>query len=724
MYKKIISFILCAVVAGSCLLPPSQLFAETGVATPEYDRTEQGKSKKADKILAQAEQQQQPTEPEQIPPPVPGRLQPTEPGQPQSGLPLTAPPQPVTPPSTGVTPPSTGVTPPSTGVTPPSTDVTPPSSGKARSKRSKQTEGKKGEVSFFFDDADIFEVAQTVFGDVLGVNYLIDPKVTGRVNFRTVTPIPKSEVLPVMEVIFRLNGIGFLVEEGLYRIVPLSDVSRELVYAQVGKDPGKVAMELFTFKNLSLRDSMKDIENALGLSVKGGKIRVLPIYRLNALLVVASTKEQLDYVRGWVSTFDQLFNGAKPTVYVYSVQNGKAVDVANMLQEIFLGSKAPAQSSAGTSKATQQPAKYPADAAKMPGAQGTAGQPATPSIPSFSPAPSGGESLVSEITRIIPDEITNTIAILATPEDYARMLDTLRQIDIVPRQVMIEAMVAEVTLTDNLRFGLQWMIQNDLKLQMDPFKNDINLNGPITFQAPIQDATLVYTAIDLNNQVKLKIQSLADNNKAKILSSPHVLVSDNREARIQVGDQIPISTQTATTPLSGGNNVTNSVVSTIQYKDTGTILKVKPQVNDSGLVALEISQEVSKANATPILGTLQYVITKREISTNLVVQDGQTIVLGGLIDETTSRGRSGIPFLSKIPVLGYLFGSTINDTARTELIILLTPHVIRNQQEAGKTASDYRNRFERDTRVNIDEFNKDKGKEKPDGGDAGNGTLK
>jgi general secretion pathway protein D len=173
-----------------------------------------------------------------------------------------------------------------------------------------------GTVSFFFDDADIFEVAQTVFGDVLKVNYIIDPRVKGRVNFRTVTPIPRDEVLPLMEIILRLNGIGFVEEKGLYNIVPLDEVSRELVYAQIGKSPENVALELFTFKNMNLKDSMAEIESALGLSLKGGMVRILPVYHMNSLIVVASTKEQLEYIRKWIEVFDNMFLVARPNVFV------------------------------------------------------------------------------------------------------------------------------------------------------------------------------------------------------------------------------------------------------------------------------------------------------------------------------------------------------------------------------------------------------------------------
>ncbi|MDP2754342.1 MAG: secretin N-terminal domain-containing protein [Nitrospirota bacterium] len=562
-----------------------------------------------------------------------------------------------------------------------------------------------GTVSFFFDDADIFEVAQTIFGDVLKVNYIIDPKVKGRVNFRTVTPIPKDEVLPVMEIILRLNGIGFVEERGIYNIVPLDEVSRELVYAQIGKSPENVAIELFTFKNLNLKDSMSDIENALGLSVKGGLVRIMPVYHMNSLMVVASSKEQLEYIRKWIEVFDNMFSVARPKIFVYPVQNSKAKDVASLLQSIFGGAAGPTSAPAPRTEVPKTP---------------TPGAPPTAPRTGAAAVVSGTGSLISPETKIFADEIANSLIILATPSDYEFIKETIQKIDIMPRQVMIEAIVVSVTLTDNLRFGLQWTIQNDFNIKgIKPFKNDVNISGPLTLNTPITDSVFTFTAYDLANKVKLMIQSLAKEDKAKILSSPHILVADNREAKIQVGDQIPIATSTTTTPLSGGTEVTNTTTATIQYKDTGTILKVKPQINDSGLVALEITQEVSKGNTTTVLGTEQFIISKREVTTNLVAQDGQTIVIGGLIDETTSKVRTGIPFLSRIPILGYLFGSTVDDTTRTELIILLTPHVVRNQQEAQGVTSDYVDRYKGSTKdKDINKFIKDKGKKEQSSSDA------
>lgn len=254
--------------------------------------------------------------------------------------------------------------------------------------------------------------------------------------------------------------------------------------------------------------------------------------------------------------------------------------------------------------------------------------------------------------------------------------------------------MASIKLVDNLKFGLQWAIQNDLKLTgVKPFKNDFDLSGPLEFASTISGPSLTFTASDIAGNTKLLIQALAENNKAKVLSAPHILVSDNREARIQVGDQVPIATSVTTysgTTSSGSSTTTsNPTTYTVQYKDTGTILKVKPQINDSGLISLEVSQEVSSVARQTVLGTEQYVVSKKEVTTSLVAQDGQTIVIGGLIDETTSKGRAGLPFLSKIPLLGYLFGSTTDETTRTELIILLTPYVVRSQAEAGNMSSGY-----------------------------------
>jgi general secretion pathway protein D len=290
----------------------------------------------------------------------------------------------------------------------------------------------------------------------------------------------------------------------------------------------------------------------------------------------------------------------------------------------------------------------------------------------------GGETTVADFTKIISDEITNTVIILSTPEDYATIAKSIEQIDIVPRQVIIEGMIASVSLTNNLSLG----VANLLKGRVSGYDTSIGLNTD-KLPAGLATAGFAFLAADAAGIVKALLTALAADSNAKVLASPHILVSDNRDARIQVGQQVPLMTSETygTAGVAPQRNY--------QYKDIGIILKVKPRINQGGLVSLEISQEISTAEKISLGGTDQFLLNKTEASTNLVVQDGQTIVIGGLIREDTTKSRSGIPFLYKIPLLGWLFGGWEDDKKRQELIILLTPRVIKNQKEAKDLSAEY-----------------------------------
>jgi len=493
----------------------------------------------------------------------------------------------------------------------------------------------------------------------------------------------------------RMNGIGFVEERGLYRIVPLTDVPKELVYAQIGKAPEKVAIDMIAFKNLELKEAMPDIENALGLHLKGGTVRILPIYRLNSLIIVATSAEQLMYIKKWVQVLDDMFSVTRLKIFVYALQNSKATHIASLMQSIFSGS---------SSTSTTTPTPTPRPATPRAATAGTAAQPTTTSStePRTGAAAtvSGGGKFVSPETKVFADEITNSLIILATASDYSFIEETIRKLDVLPRQVVIEALIAEIKLTDDLSFGLAWSLRTDISFSLKPFDNPINLDSRIgqrsstlRTDADTNEGTILsgsgfsFLATDSSGIVRARIEALASASRARVLASPHVLVLDNREARIQVGDQVPIAT--SETNVSGSTDIQR----TIQYKDTGVILKVKPQVNEGGLVTLELSQEVSTYSIQKIFDSDQVVISKREAVTNLVAQNGQTIVIGGLITELTSNANEGIPFLSKIPLFGYLFGGTTDKYERRELIILLTPHVMRDLNEARDVTSDFLQRM-------------------------------
>ncbi len=572
---------------------------------------------------------------------------------------------------------------------------------------------KRGDVSFNFDDADVYSVIQTIFGDVLRVNYIIDPRVKGRVNFRSVAPVAKEDVLPLMEVILRLNGVGIVEEGGLYRIVPIADLPKEPAPVGMGRDPeeitltGKARLQVVPIKYIQSTEMTRILTPFLSTSAV-----IVDVPKSNHIVII-DTDANVKRLLQLVDTFDnEKLKQVTPKVFVYAVQNSKAKDVAALLQQIFQKGGASTAPKTSTTTTSQRP--------PIPG------QPTAPTTPSQQISVGGqstGEALVSDITRIIPDEVTNTIIVLATPEDYGLILDTIQKIDIMPRQVLIEALIVDITLTDNLSFGLSWSMNTDLKLTgLKPFKNPLDLTGPGSMasvnagnlSSTPSDKGFTFIGHDPSGNVRAVLSALDDRSRGKVVAAPHILVSDNREARIQVGQQIPIATSTSSTPIAStvtpGTTTTAIPVvgtSTIQYKDIGIILKVKPQVNDSGLIALELSQEISSISAKPVtVGGLDEVsIDKTEATSNLVARDGETIIIGGLIREDTSHGTTGFPFLSRIPIIGALFGTTEDTATRKETIILLTPHVIRNQQEAKSVTSEFADRYKNATKDNeLDKF--------------------
>jgi len=551
----------------------------------------------------------------------------------------------------------------------------------------------KGSISLNFDDADVYQVIQTIFGDVLRVNYIVDPRVKGRVTFRSVAPIPNDQVLPIMETILRINGIGVVEDGGLYRIVPISEVAREPAAVGFGRDPekipssGKSLVQVVPILFLQSSEVIKLITPFLSVNAV-----VIDVPKTNQIIIV-DTDASVKRILQFLATFDNEQQKKKQAqVYVYAVQNGKAKNVANLLQQIFLGAKPLTTTERPHTTTTTPTSTTPRSPTQQP-AQPPVPQPQ----PTKPPTTGAGETLVSDITRIFADEILNSVIILATPEDYKLIKETIDKIDVQPRQVMIEGIVAQVNLTDNLSLGLSYAFKTQFKISGDSvMKGTLGLNtGKLNAKSlPTSGFTFVGTVGD---DYRAIIDALATQSRAKVIAAPHILVTDNREARIQVGQQVPIVTST-----SYDTTVTSSRTSTIQYKDIGIILKVTPQVNESGLVALDLAQEVSTYSTIELgLNETTIILNKAEATTNVVVKDGETIIIGGLIREDTDKSRSGVPLLSKIPLLGYLFGNTTDNETRQEYIILLTPRVIKNQSDAKDMTNDYVDRMTRSGKGKI-----------------------
>ena len=255
----------------------------------------------------------------------------------------------------------------------------------------------------------------------------------------------------------------------------------------------------------------------------------------------------------------------------------------------------------------------------------------------------------------------------------------LIKLDVVPLQVLIEVTIAEVTLTDDLEYGLQWFFRSG--------NSQFDLSESLTARSFGDFAGFSY--LFSTSDARVTLNAIASVTDLKIISSPSLMVLDNQTAEIQVGDQVPVSTQSAVSVSDPDAPIVNS----IEYFDTGVILRVTPRVNAGGLVIMELEQEVSDVVETVTSGIDSPTINQRRIKTTVAVQSGETVALGGLIRDDRARSNSGIPLLRDIPVLGKLFSTTIEGAARTELIVLITPRVVRSQFEARQVTEELRRRI-------------------------------
>jgi general secretion pathway protein D len=299
-----------------------------------------------------------------------------------------------------------------------------------------------------------------------------------------------------------------------------------------------------------------------------------------------------------------------------------------------------------------------------------------------------------EEVRIVADTENNSLLIWATSQNYERIISTLEKMDVPPRQVLIEATIAEVTLTGELKYGLQWFFNNDVGKYTG--SGSLGLPTDLTLKnafAGIQSGQFTYAITDSAGIVKALLNALASDSKVKVLSSPQVMVVDNQQASIRVGAQTPVPAPTTTV-----GEVTSQ--GGVDFKDTGVLLEVLPRVNSGGMVNMEIKQEVVEPGQLVDVSQAGSVIRKeraflnRQVTSKVVVKSGQTLVLGGLIRENRTEGQSGFPILYRIPVLGALFGNTSEAVDRTELIVLITPRVVENSQEASQATEEIKRKMQ------------------------------
>jgi len=464
-----------------------------------------------------------------------------------------------------------------------------------------------------------------------------------------------------------------------------------------------------SLENVDVSTLAFELDNVFGGTRKGplaGQVRLIPLERMNAIMVISRQAKYLDEARNWIARLDRSRNANGRRLFVYYAQNGKASSLAETLKGVFPGSGGtPQQFAAAVAPVRTAALEPPPDtilgvppAAVASGGTTTVLSPSRPPSTTAASAPTRARQTTAstlggttgdgaEGVRIIADEVNNAILLLATPREYELIEETLAKLDIVPLQVLIEANILEVTLRDQLRFGVQYFINSGgLGLNTNGFTAlSNNSTAAITPNFPGFGFTIASATTP-----RLVVDALSQVTDVTMVSAPQVLVLDNQSAKLQVGDQVPITTQTATSTITA----TPSIVNSVQYRDTGVTLEVTPRVNASGLVNLEIAQEVSDVATTTSSTINSPTIQQRKILSTVAVRNGETVALGGLIRESTTGGKSGIPGLTDIPVLGVLFGTTSTDVRRTELMVLLTPRVIRSDDEARDATQDLRRKYQ------------------------------
>jgi general secretion pathway protein D len=293
--------------------------------------------------------------------------------------------------------------------------------------------------------------------------------------------------------------------------------------------------------------------------------------------------------------------------------------------------------------------------------------------------------------RIIANDATNALIILATAADYRMIEAALKKLDIVPLQVLIEATIAEVTLTDELKYGLQWFF----KTGNLSFNLTEGTESGVAQSFASSTIPSAFSFLFSTTNIQAAINALEKVTDVNVISSPQLMVLDNQTATLQVGDQVPFATQSAVNldNIDPNDPNTSTITTSNQLIDTGIILKVTPRVNKGGLVIMEIEQEVSDAIGTTSSGIDSPTIQQRKITSTIAIQSGETVALGGLIKDKKDNSKSGLPVLSQVPVLGALFGTTSNTDTRTELLILITPRVVRNLHEARAVTDELRKRL-------------------------------
>lgn len=415
-----------------------------------------------------------------------------------------------------------------------------------------------------------------------------------------------------------------------------------------------------------------------------GALRIIPLEQINSVMVVTPRAANLDEARRWIERLDQPGgNSPEAQLFVYPVQNGNAKQLADVLNSLFGGSASTASTAQPISSGVAPGlTSSTATSAGFAGASANTGAAGSRSGSSTIQGNGLTSLTLNSGLRLIADEINNAVLVYGTRREFDKIQATLKRLDVSPTQVLIEASIIEVTLSDDLKYGLQWIFN-------DTTKNNDGLLGTGVFSTAAgavlgsTAAGFSYTLRNTAGDVRAVLNALAEKSLVKVISSPSLMVLDNHTASIAVGNQQPIKSGDTVT---AGGNVTSSIV----YKDTGVSLSVTPSVNAGNMVTMQLSQAVTDVGPVDA-ATGQRSFLQRQFSSKVAVRSGEALVLGGLIRDNTTSGKNGVPLLQDIPLIGSLFSATAKRTDRTELLVIITPRVVRTPQDLRQIGQELKN---------------------------------
>jgi general secretion pathway protein D len=635
-----------------------------------------------------------------------------------------------------------------------------------------------GRVVLNLANVPLQQAAKTVLGDLVGVNYVVDPRVDGVVSVQTTQPVSKAQALEIFQAALTPIGAVLVQSRGMYRIAPADQAATGAI--ATGTDTGDNATPANGIRVVPLKyvsatelarvlepmvpkgaivqaddarsiialkgspaevDSMLDTISVFDVDVmKGmsfavvpvkssqpekmvdelkavfssdkegpmkGRVRFIANTRLGAVLVVTSQPSYLPRAQSWIRRLDARAAGSEPQLHVYPVQNRPAAELATVLQSMFSNemkvvrpnrsvSPRSKQVSLGNTTPTsgQGGLASPMGQGLPPSTAGRSGVPINeadsaarglnnPDLDGTSPdaldSPSNSQGAEPPI-KIVADETKNSLLIMANEQDYQRVLRVIQGLDVVASQVLIEAVIAEVTLNDQLQYGVQWQLAKG-GTPTATFSNAAAGGVAAAFPGfnyAVNAASIASTLSALNSITHVNV-----------ISTPSLMVLDNKTARLQIGDQVPITTQSATSTVTAQTAIVNS----ISMQDTGVILSVTPRINESGRVQLEIEQEVSAVTKTTTSNIDSPTIQQRRVKTTVVVNDGEVLALGGMIQQQRNMTSGQIPILGDIPGLGAAFANRNDEAKKTELVILIVPRVVRDGTESRLVTEEYRRKM-------------------------------